>query len=111
LTVKNSSPEVGIEGGLNKRATFNSCSQDQQDKLNSAAASAANLADNAYAQTTAVSSNTYWYNRWFGAYDESRVSIVRNVFESIANRDFTTFTYDCSCTRTDYFTIIGQYIF
>ena len=111
LTVKKSSLEVGVEGGVNKRTTFSSCSLDQQDQLNAAAASAASLAYNAYIQATDVSSDMYRYNRWFGAYDRSRVSIVRNVFESIANRDFTTFAFDCSCTSTDCPTIIGQYIF
>jgi peptidyl-Lys metalloendopeptidase len=96
---------------LRKRATFNGCSQNQQSQLNAAATSAASIAFSAYAYTTGISGNTYWFNRWFGPYSASSIAAVRNNFQSIADTDFSSFTYDCSCTRTDFFTIIGQYIF
>ena len=94
-----------------KRATFNSCSPTAQSQLNTAATSAQTLAFNAYAYAMAISSGTYWYTRWFGAYDSSRLNTVRSHFELIVGHDFSTFTYDCSCTRSDWFTYIGPYIF
>jgi peptidyl-Lys metalloendopeptidase len=94
----------------NKRATFPSCSPTMQSLLNTAIANAQSLAFNAYAYAVSISSGTYWYTRWFGTYDASRLSIVQNHFELIADGDFSSFTYDCSCTRPDFLVIVGSHI-
>jgi hypothetical protein len=81
----------------NKRATFNECLPTMESQLYAAAASAQSLSFNAYAYVGAISSGTYWYTRWFGAYDASRIATVRSVFELISNGDFSSYSYDCSC--------------
>jgi peptidyl-Lys metalloendopeptidase len=93
-----------------KRTLFPSCSATMQSKLKTAIVNAQSLAANAYAYLVSISSGTYWYLRWFGAYDPSRLNIVRNHFELISSRDFTGFTYDCSCTTSDYLAYVCPYI-
>ena len=93
-----------------KRASFDSCTPTMESQLNSAAASAQNLAFNAYAYVVSISSGTYWYTHWFGTYDASRIATVQNRFELISNGDFSSFTYNCGCPYPTY-SFICPYIF
>ena len=90
-----------------KRATFNGCTPDMQSQLNAAAGNAQSLAANA---SVSISSDTPWYSRCFGAYNASRLATVQNHFRSISDGNFSSFTYDCNCTDTGYFTTIGSYL-
>jgi hypothetical protein len=62
-----------------KRANFDSCSQNQQLTLAAAAATAKSLAFNAYAYLLGISSTTYWYGLWYGRYDASRKATSENL--------------------------------
>ena len=101
------SAKVKLTGGLpasrvhNKRATYDSCSTDQQSQLETAADDAQTYANDTYSYIANISNGTARYTTWFGEYDEDLKSIVENHFDLINANDFSSnFTYDCSCTET-----------
>ena len=53
-----------------------------------------------------TTSDTPWYNTWFGAYDDGRHSTVQSHFDNIAGNDFSSFTYDCTCTDAGTFAYV-----
>ena len=97
--------EVGLSGALSvprargKRAPFVNCSSDMQSQLGTAAADAQTYASNAYSHLTGISDDAPRYTTWFGAYVASRKSVVENHFQLISSHQFSSFTYDCTCTR------------
>ncbi|KAM5544061.1 hypothetical protein V8D89_002247 [Ganoderma adspersum] len=84
--------------GITKRATFNGCSSSEQSALNSAAPSAQTYAAGALSYLQAHTSSTTRYTTWFGTYTSSRHSTVQSHYSNINSHDYTTFTYDCTCT-------------
>lgn len=88
--------------GISKRATFVSCSSTQQTQLTTALASAETYASEAYKYLNSISASTTRYATWFGAYTTSRHSTVLSHFSKIDGNDFSTFTFDCSCTDSAY---------
>ena len=46
-------------------------------------------------------SSTTRYTTWFGTYSSSRHSTVLSHFSKISGSDFSSFTYDCTCTESD----------
>ncbi|KDQ21755.1 hypothetical protein BOTBODRAFT_150711 [Botryobasidium botryosum FD-172 SS1] len=91
-----------------KRANYVSCSSDQQSSIGSTIIQAASYAQGASAYLTKNTASTDRYTTWFGAYDTERHSTVQSHFQSIAGNDFTTFTYDCSCTATYLFAYVQK---
>ena len=83
---------------LTKRSQFNSCSSSQQSALNNAAPYANNYASSALSYLKQHTSSTTRYKMWFGSYTSSRHSLVQTHFTNIASHDYSTFTYDCTCT-------------
>ncbi|KAF4611490.1 hypothetical protein D9613_004137 [Agrocybe pediades] len=90
------------EPSLSKRATFNGCSSSRQTILNTAIASAETYASESYKYLSSLSSGTTRYTTWFGAYTSSRKSTVTSHFQKIDANNFSTFTYDCTCTDSAY---------
>lgn len=88
--------------GISKRATFVSCSSSRQSQLNTAIASAETYASEAYKYLNGISASTTRYATWFGAYTSSRRSTVLSHFSKIDGNNFSSFTYDCSCTDSSY---------
>ena len=93
----------------NKRATYDSCSSDEQLQLDTAAEDAQTYANETYSYIADISNSTTRYTTWFGEYDESRKDIVENHFELINGNDFSNFTYDCNCTDVDTFAYVCEY--
>ena len=58
-----------------------------------------------------ISSGTPRYTRWFGSYDDDRRSTVEDHFKLISSSDFSSFTYDCTCTQTDIYAYVCTYAF
>ena len=108
--------KVKLSGNLavsrvhDKRATFVSCSAPRQTQLNTAAASAQTYANAAYTYIRGISSGTNRYKTWFGTYTASRKNTVQNHFQLISSRQFSSFTYDCSCTSPGIYAYVCAYI-
>lgn len=90
----------GVDDALDKRATFVSCSSTRQSQLNTAASSAQSYAASALSYANSISSGTTRYTTWFGAFSSSNLNTVRSHFSLISSRNFSTFTYDCTCTES-----------
>ena len=109
------SAKVKLTGDLpaprvhNKRATYDSCSMDEQSQLETAAEDAQTYASDTYAYISGISNGTARYTTWFGDYDEDRKNIVENHFDLISGNIFSNFTYDCTCTDTDTFAYVCAY--
>ncbi|KAI1786570.1 metalloprotease, partial [Ganoderma leucocontextum] len=86
---------------LAKRASFNGCSSSEQSALNTAAPSAQSYAASAQSYLESHTSSTTRYTTWFGTYTSSRHSTAQSHFTNINSHDYTTFTYDCTCTDSD----------
>ncbi|KAM5544053.1 hypothetical protein V8D89_002239 [Ganoderma adspersum] len=85
-----------------KRAQSTGCSSSQHDALNAAAPAAQNYTAGAlaYLVHNTINSSAARYTTWFGAPTDERYGVVVGHFASINSHDFTTFTYDCTCTKS-----------
>ncbi|KAH6906780.1 deuterolysin M35 metalloprotease, partial [Coprinopsis sp. MPI-PUGE-AT-0042] len=90
----------GVDDALDKRATFVSCSSTRQSQLNTAASSAQSYAASALSYANSISSGTTRYRTWFGTYSSANLNTVRSHFSLISSRQFSSFTYDCTCTES-----------
>jgi peptidyl-Lys metalloendopeptidase len=90
----------GVDDALDKRATYVSCSSTRQSQLVTAASSAQSYAAGALSYANSISSGTTRYTTWFGAYSSSNLNTVRSHFSLISSRQFSSFTYDCTCTES-----------
>lgn len=84
-----------------KHTQFTDCSSSQQTAPNVAAPAAQNFTAGAlaYLVHNAINSSASRYTTWFWAATDERYGIVVGHFASINSHDFTTFTYDCTCTK------------
>ena len=109
--------EVDLSGTLavsrtfDKRATFNGCSATQQSQINSATSGAQKYAASALAYISGVSSATTRYTSWFGVYDAGRKATVQSHYTSISSHQYSSFTYDCTCTDSNTYAYVCAYIF
>ena len=109
------STKVKLSGDLpaprvhDRRATFHSCSSEEQSQLETAAKGAHAYANGAYNHIAGVPGETIRYTTWFGKYDKDRKGVVENHFELIKNDDFSRITYDCTCTDVDTFAYVCAY--
>jgi len=109
--------KVKLSGGLpeaaprvhDKRASFNGCSANQQLLLNTAVANAQFYVRNSFLYISRVLSGTPRYTTWFGAYDSTRKNVVRSHFQLISGNNFSSFKYDCTCTKVDTFAYVCGY--
>ncbi|KAF5314617.1 hypothetical protein D9611_007165 [Ephemerocybe angulata] len=85
---------------LAKRATYVSCTAARQTILVEAAAAAQAYATEAKSFLDANSATTTRYSTWFGAFTTARYNTVLSHFTAINSNVFSSFTYDCSCTRS-----------
>jgi len=92
-----------------KRATFDSCSSEEQSQLRTAAKNAQTYASRVYNYITDIPGETIRYSTWFGEYDEDRKTTVEEHFHSINSNDFSEFAYDCTCTDPDTFAYVCAY--
>ena len=51
------------------------------------------------------------YTQWFGAFTADRYNTVGSHFSNIASHDYTTFTYDCTCTDTGVYAFVDPNVF
>ncbi|TRM66112.1 hypothetical protein BD626DRAFT_398166 [Schizophyllum amplum] len=85
---------------VSKRASYNGCSSSQQSQLVSAASAAQSYAQSAYSYLSSHTSSTTRYTTWFGTYSSSRHSTVLSHYQKISSGDYSSFTYDCTCTES-----------
>ncbi|KAI0673560.1 peptidyl-Lys metalloendopeptidase [Trametes maxima] len=83
---------------LVKRAKFNGCSSSRQSSISAALPAVSSYAANAYSYLQSHTAASPRYTTWFGAYTSSRHSTVQSHFSNIHSNDFTSFTFDCTCT-------------
>ncbi|KAF5336933.1 hypothetical protein D9611_002881 [Ephemerocybe angulata] len=85
---------------LAKRASYISCSAAQQTILVDAASDAQAYAAEAKFQVDFNKFGTDRYITWFGVFTTARFNTVFSHFTAINTNNFSTFTYDCSCTAS-----------
>ncbi|CAA7268025.1 unnamed protein product [Cyclocybe aegerita] len=76
--------------------------RDEQTAINSAVAAAETYASSSYNYLVGISATTNRYSTWFGTYTAARKSTVQSHFNLINGNDFSSFTYDCTCTDSAY---------
>ncbi|EPQ60339.1 peptidyl-Lys metalloendopeptidase [Gloeophyllum trabeum ATCC 11539] len=81
-----------------KRESYNGCSSSQKSALVSAAPAAQTYVANALSYLKSHTSSTTRYTTWFGTYTSSRHSTVQTHFNNLNGNDYSSFTYDCTCT-------------
>lgn len=87
------------------------CSPDRQLWLYVATTVAQDYAKDGYNYLQSLSSGTDLYTTWFGYYTTGRKNIVQGRFKLINGNQFSTFTYDCTCTKPNTFAYVSAYIF
>ncbi|WP_133510056.1 M35 family metallo-endopeptidase [Candidatus Thiosymbion oneisti] len=90
-----------------KEATFTGCTGSQQGTINSAFASAQQIANEAASTLTSTPTNQRStaprYVRWFGTYTQSRYATVESNFRAISNALYDgNITFDCGCNDNSY---------
>jgi len=105
------SGKLSVSRAHYKRATFNDCSSSQQSDIELAASNAHVYASTATNFLTGLSSSTELYTTWFGTYHDSRKGTVQEHFSLISSRDFSGFTYNCTCTEPTLFAYVCAYTF
>lgn len=100
------SGNLAVTYGYTKRASFNNCSSTMQSQADAAAVSAQDYAGSAYSYISDISSGTTRYTTWFGAYDSIRKSTVQSHYQSISSHQYSSFTFDCTCTETDLYAYV-----
>ncbi|KAI0830740.1 peptidyl-Lys metalloendopeptidase [Trametes gibbosa] len=91
---------------ITKRATYSGCSTSQKSALASAAPAAQSYAANAYSYLSTHTAASPRYTTWFGAYTSSRHSTVLSHFSNLNGNDYTSYTYDCTCTEADTYAFV-----
>ncbi len=86
--------------------TFINCTESQEQDLISAAQFAQDYASNAFLYANSISSKTSRYSTWFGLYSKKRHDLVVSQFSAISAANFSTFTYDCSCTTSNVYAYV-----
>lgn len=86
--------------------TFINCTESQELDLINAAQVAQNYASSASLYANSISSRTSRYSTWFGFYSKSRHDLVVSQFAAISAGNFSTFTYDCSCTTSNVYAYV-----
>ncbi|KJA14972.1 hypothetical protein HYPSUDRAFT_149751, partial [Hypholoma sublateritium FD-334 SS-4] len=85
---------------------FINCTDSQEQDLVAAAQVAQGYAASASLYASSVSGWTSRYSTWFGLYSKSRHSLVTSQFSAISGSNFSTFTYDCSCTMSNVYAYV-----
>ncbi|KAF9480595.1 zincin [Pholiota conissans] len=95
-----------------RAATFIDCTDDQQETIRTAAQVAQDYALNATSYANSVTEDAPpRYTTWFGRYTTTRYTRVAAQFSAISSRDFSSFTYDCSCDIENTFAYVYPHEF
>ncbi|KAI9062953.1 peptidyl-Lys metalloendopeptidase [Trametes sanguinea] len=86
---------------LTKRETYNGCSSSQKTGIQAAAPAAQTYVANALSYLQTHTASTPRYTTWFGSYTSSRHSTVLSHYTNMNGNDYSSFTYDCTCTESD----------
>ena len=87
------------------------CTSTERILIRDATASAQTYASRAYSYLQGILGGTRRYRTWFGAYTDFRKGIVQEHFRLINSRQFSSFTYDCTCNDPRKFAYVCAYIF
>ena len=87
-----------------------SCTASEKTQIRTAAASAQTYASKAYSYIQGISSGTRRYKTWFGTYTTDRKNTVQGHFRLINSRQFSSFTYDCTCNDPGTWAYVCAYI-
>jgi len=90
-----------------KRAKFVNCTADQQTQINAAVPAAQKYAGDALVYLTNNTSSTPRFTTWFGLYLPTNHDLVTEHFTAISGGQFSTFTFDCSCTKANTFAFVN----
>lgn len=84
--------------GTRRQSNFFGCSASQEADISKAAASAQSYASAALEYLESHTHGTSRFTTWFGSYTTGRHSTILSHFSAISGHDFSSFTYDCSCS-------------
>ena len=107
----NLSGTLAISPVHDQRTGFIGCTAIRQSQINAAASGAQTYARSAYYYLLGISSGLARYTTWFGSYVTARKNTVQNHFRLINSRQFSSFTYDCTCKKADTFAFVCACIF
>ncbi|KAM5544052.1 hypothetical protein V8D89_002238 [Ganoderma adspersum] len=96
---------------VTKRAQYTGCNSTQQDALNKATPAAQKYVADALAYLENDQSTVSRYTTWFGAVNKSRLATVHSHFASINSHQYTSFTYDCTCTNASLISYVVPDVF
>ncbi|KDQ21771.1 hypothetical protein BOTBODRAFT_50333 [Botryobasidium botryosum FD-172 SS1] len=99
-------PSTPSSAKFTKRAKFVGCSADQQTQINAAIPAAQKYAGDALTYLKSQSSATPRFTTWFGSYTSASKDLVTTHYTGISGGQFSTFTYDCSCTEANTFAFV-----
>ncbi|KAF8740052.1 hypothetical protein AX14_008960 [Amanita brunnescens Koide BX004] len=91
---------------IEKRAKFIGCSSSQESEITSAILTATQYAKKAFNYLQAHLSGTPRYATWFGDFTDERRDAVISHFAHIHGNDFSSFTYDCTCSDPGVFAYV-----
>ncbi|KAF8174093.1 deuterolysin M35 metalloprotease [Pholiota molesta] len=99
------------EARLAKRATYTDCTEEQQSELATATQVAQDYARNASVYANSLTGRSARYGTWFGAYKDKRHDRISSQYSAISSRNFSSFTYDCSCEMESTFAYVYPHDF
>ena len=88
-----------------------SCTSPQRTLIYAATVDAQTYASRAYSYIQGIAGSTRRYKTWFGAYTNARKNFVQAHFRLINSRQFSSFTYDCTCNDPKIFAYVITYTF
>ena len=109
--------KVKLSGNLavsrvrDKRATLTNCKWLEQVLLENAIESAQTYAEEAYTYVRGMSRDSSRYRTWFGTYTPIGQIIVESHFQEINSHQFSSFTYDCSCSNPSSAAYVCAHVF
>ncbi|OBZ68536.1 Peptidyl-Lys metalloendopeptidase [Grifola frondosa] len=83
---------------LTRRATYNGCSSSEQSGLVTAASAAQSYVAGALSYLQTHTAATPRYTTWFGSYTSSRHSTVLQHYTNMNGNDYSSYSFDCTCT-------------
>jgi len=86
-------------GSLSKRALFFGCNASRRSVINASVIYATSYASNTRAYLASQTTSTPRFVSWFGTFTLAHRATVLSHFTSIVASPFSTFIYDCTCTR------------
>nr|P81054.2 RecName: Full=Peptidyl-Lys metalloendopeptidase; Short=MEP; AltName: Full=GfMEP; Flags: Precursor [Grifola frondosa]BAB82381.1 peptidyl-Lys metalloendopeptidase [Grifola frondosa] len=91
---------------LTRPVTYNGCSSSEQSALAAAASAAQSYVAESLSYLQTHTAATPRYTTWFGSYISSRHSTVLQHYTDMNSNDFSSYSFDCTCTAAGTFAYV-----